>query len=151
MTPIRSRRVTFLDMFPPILKSILTSRFWIMTTTPYSNFRREFVREIAILKVWVDNNGLGPAWDESLAPRPFDPKLWLSPGKDWNKDQIGLLTPCSCSMEKLESDLIRLYSWLGDLSSRQQQFAKADERDRSKVMQAISELDGSRFHMDELW
>jgi predicted nucleotidyltransferase component of viral defense system len=124
---------------------------WIMTTSPYSNFKRELVREMSLLKVWVDNNGLGPAWDKSLAPKLFDPEIWLSSREDWDKDQIGLLTPRSCSMKKLESDLIRLYSWMAKLNPVQRQFARADERDRSEVMKAISELDGSRFQMNEMW
>lgn len=47
---------------------------WIATTAPHSQFSRDLVRRLSALKVWVDNNGLEPAWPPAIAPRPFEPE-----------------------------------------------------------------------------
>ena len=65
---------------------------WAATTSPHSRFSSDRVRSIAILKVWVDSNGLRPGWSPAIAARPFDPQTWLSKDKLWDDEQIGLLT-----------------------------------------------------------
>ena len=51
---------------------------WAATTSPHSRFSPDRVRRLAVLKVWVDNHGLRPAWGPALSPGPFDPETWLS-------------------------------------------------------------------------
>lgn len=97
---------------------------WLATTSPFSNFDREYVRKISVLKIWVDNNGMGPAWDSSLSPRPFDPDVWLSSREDWDEQKIGLLSRPAPPIETLENQLFQYYSWLRDLTPGEQRYAE---------------------------
>ncbi|MFB6355171.1 MAG: nucleotidyl transferase AbiEii/AbiGii toxin family protein [bacterium] len=124
---------------------------WIATTSPYSNFDRDLVREITALKIWVDNNGMGPSWDPSISPRPFHPDRWLSAQEDWDKQKIGLLTQEPPPIDQLEEDLFQYYSWLEELTSDQETFADANEGDRSKVLKAITTLQFGRLNQGEIW
>jgi predicted nucleotidyltransferase component of viral defense system len=124
---------------------------WIATTSPFSKFDRDLVREITTLKIWVDNNGMGPAWDPSLSPKPFHPDRWLSAREDWDKQKIGLLTREPPPIDQLEEDLFQYYSWLKELTSDQETFAEANEGDRSNVLKAISNLKNGRLKQEDLW
>lgn len=61
---------------------------WARSTSPHSNFSAAFVRRLAVLKVWVDNNGIGNIWRPALAPRSFNPDTWLAPRERWDDEQI---------------------------------------------------------------
>ena len=104
-----------------------------------------------MLKVWVDNHGLGPAWSSALSPRPFDPERWLSPREDWDDEQIGLLTHPPPSLSELEATLHRLYAWLRDLTEEEGRLASADARDRSEVIRAVRDLEHSALTDTQLW
>ena len=123
---------------------------WIATTSPYSNFDRDLVREISTLKIWVDNNGMGPSWDLALSPKLFHPDRWLSTREDWDKQKIGLLTQKPPPIDQLEDDLFQYYSWLQDLNTDQETFAEANEGDRSIVLKAISVLQLGRLDQGEI-
>ena len=116
---------------------------WAATTSPHSGFSINRVRRLAMIRVWVDNHGLGPAWASALSPRPFDPERWLSPREDWDDEQIGLLTHPPPSLSELEAKLHRLYAWLRDLTEEEGRLASADARDRSEVIRAVRDLDHS--------
>ena len=104
-----------------------------------------------MLKVWVDNHGLGPAWSSALSPRPFDPERWLSPREDWDDEQIGLLTHPPPSLSALEAKLHRLYAWLRDLTEEEGRLASADARDRSEVIRVVRDLEHSALTDTQLW
>ncbi len=124
---------------------------WLATTSPFSNFERDLVRKIAVLKIWVDNNGMGPSWDPSISPEPFVPDTWLSSRDDWDEEKIGLLTREAPPIEELEKQLFQYYSWLTALTKNERKFAEANEGDRSEVLEAISNLKKSRLNQDILW
>lgn len=124
---------------------------WLATKSPFSDFDREFVRKLSILKIWVDNNGMGPSWDPSLSPQSFDAETWLSSREDWDEQKIGLLTQKAPPIGELENQLFEYYSWLTDLTTREQKFAEANEGDRSDVLEAISNLENSRLKQEDLW
>ena len=104
-----------------------------------------------MLKVWVDNHGLGPAWPSALSPRRFDPERWLSPREDWEDEQIGLLAHPPPSLSELEVEFHRLYAWLHDLTEEEGRLASADARDRSEVIRAVRDLEHSALTDTQLW
>lgn len=124
---------------------------WAAGTSPHSRFSSGLVRRVSVLKVWVDNNGLRPAWSRALAPRPFDPERWLSRDKEWDDEQIGLLTRPPPSLVELEADLVRLYGWLGALSEEDKRWARADPRDRGEVIRELQGLENSVVADMEVW
>lgn len=113
---------------------------WAATTSPHSRFDRTLVRRLAVLKVWVDNNGMSPDWSPAIASRPFDAQRWLSKRESWDDEQIGLLTSPPPSLIDLEAEMIRLYGWVADLGREEAQWAAADPRHRSDVIRAILDL-----------
>lgn len=124
---------------------------WVATTSPHSQFLTPIVRRVAILKTWVDNHGLGPAWSPALSARPFDVDKWLSPREEWDDEQIGSLTNPPPSLEQLEADLRRLYAWLRDMTDDERLWAKADARDRSAVIRAVHALPNAALAKVQLW
>ena len=104
-----------------------------------------------MLKVWVDNRGLGPAWSPAHSPRPCDPERWLSPREDWDDEQIGLLSHPPPSLSELEAQLHQLYAWLRDLTETEGRLASADARDRSDVIRAVRGLEHSALTDTHLW
>lgn len=115
---------------------------WAVKTSPHSRFTRASVRRLAILKVWVDNNGMQPGWTEALACVPFDPARWLAPRERWDDEQIGMLASPPPTLPELEAALRHHYTWLGQLTSEEEQWARADRRDRGNVIAAIRTLMG---------
>jgi len=113
---------------------------WLATTSPYSAFDRDLVRRLAVLKIWVDNNGLRPGWIPTIAPKPFSTIAWFEPRDNWDDEQIGMLTSPPPALVDLERRLTALYSWLGTLSEEEARWAKADPRDLASVIQAICAL-----------
>ncbi len=71
--------------------------WWAATTTPHSNSDRKLVRQLAVLKVWVDNHGLDGHWAPADRAAPFDPAHWLRRGRNWDDEQIRFLTHPSSS------------------------------------------------------
>lgn len=113
---------------------------WVKSTSPHSRFSVELVRRLAILKVWVDNHGLGRAWRPALSPRPFDPEAWLARREEWDDEHIGLLAHPPPALEDLERDLGNYYGWLRDLTDEESRWAAARPTDRGEIIAAIREL-----------
>lgn len=115
---------------------------WACSTSPHSQFSSELVRRLAVLKVWVDNHGLGAAWRPALSPRPFDPDAWLAPRDRWDDEQIGLLGHPPPALADLERSLVACYGWLRDLTEDEARWAAADPGSKGEVIAAIRALDG---------
>lgn len=118
---------------------------WARSTSPHSRFSPELVRRLAVLKVWVDNNGLSSTWRPALTPRSFDPETWLAPRERWDDEQIGLLAQPPPALADLERDLVRYYGWLRDLTEEETRWASADPGSRGEVIAAIRELEGANL------
>lgn len=124
---------------------------WAATTSPHSRFSATTVRTLAVLKVWVDNHGLGPDWSPAVAPAPFDPERWLSPRGDWDDEQIGLLATPPPTVQELEARLRQLYAWLDDLTDSEARLARANAADRAEVIRAIQNLPNANLGNAHLW
>lgn len=107
---------------------------WVATTSPHGRLDRDLVRALVVLKVWVDNHGLGPAWSPALNPKPFDPERWLSPRRTWDDEQIGLLAHPPPTLNELEADLFAHYQWLRDLTDNQRRIGQSLAGDRTAVL-----------------
>jgi hypothetical protein len=115
---------------------------WARSNSPHSQFSPEVLRRLAMLKVWVDNHGLGGAWRRALSPRPFNADSWFAPRDPWDDEQIGLLAHPPPSLSDLERDLSTLYRWLGELTEEEVRWAAADPANKGEVIAAIRALDG---------
>lgn len=124
---------------------------WARSTSPHSQFSTDLVRRLAVLKVWVDNNGLGNAWRPALSARAFDPDAWLSPRDSWDDEQIGLLAHPPPALADLERDLTRYYRWLRDLTEEERRWAQATPDSRGEVIAAIRGLDGATLDAAHLY
>ena len=113
---------------------------WAAATSPHSQYDRALVRRLAVLKVWVDHQGMHPCWAATIASRRFDPNAWLSQRDEWDDEQIGLLTHPAPPIRTLEAELCRYYQWLRDLQPDEAQWAAADARHRREVITAILAL-----------
>ncbi|CAN5422580.1 nucleotidyl transferase AbiEii/AbiGii toxin family protein [soil metagenome] len=116
---------------------------WVAQTSPYSQFDRARTRRLAMLKVWVDNNGMNPGWRPALACAPFSVESWLARRDRWDDEQIGMLASPPPSLAELEADLWALYGWLTALSADEARWARADSRDRGEVLAAVRALDST--------
>jgi len=108
------------------------------------------LRRMAVLKTWVDANGLG-LWPPARNSRRFDPEVWLAARIDWDDQAIGLLASPPPPLPELGSDLSDRYRWLADLSPDEAQWAEAHVGDRADVIQAIADLPGAALTPAELW
>lgn len=124
---------------------------WASSTSPHSQFSQALVRRLAVLKVWVDNNGLGNEWRPALSPRAFDPDAWLAPRERWDDEQIGLLVHPPPALAELERDLARYYGWLRDLTDEEQRWAQAHPGSRGEVIAAIRGLADSTLQEAHLY
>ncbi|MDP9178404.1 MAG: nucleotidyl transferase AbiEii/AbiGii toxin family protein, partial [Gemmatimonadota bacterium] len=113
---------------------------WAARTSPHSQFNREGVRRLAMLKVWVDNNGLQPAWHSALACAPFKADTWLATRRDWDDEQIGMLASPPPSLADLEAGLRTHYCWLANLSAEELGWARAESHNRGEVLTAVRTL-----------
>lgn len=118
---------------------------WIASTSPHSQFDRDLAGHLTVLKVWVDNHGIGPAWPAVLDPAPFDPDVWLTTRQHWDDEQIGLLAHPPPPLRQLEKELIGSYQWLRDLSEDQRRIGRAKAADRTAVLRVLRELLSDRF------
>lgn len=124
---------------------------WAATTSPHSRFSAALVRTLAVLKVWVDNQGMGPDWSPALAALPFDAARWLAPRAGWDDEQIGLLTSPPPALATLEAEMRRLYAWIRNVSPEEARWASADARDRGDVIRAIQALPDAALAGAHVW
>lgn len=124
---------------------------WVASTSPHSQFDRDLTRHLAVLKIWVDNHGLGPAWSAALNPAPLNPDAWLTPRKHWDDEQIGLLTHPPPPLKQLEKDLFAHYQWLRDLTDAQQRLGQANASDRTAALRHLREIMSDRLDGEGLY
>jgi predicted nucleotidyltransferase component of viral defense system len=109
------------------------------------------VRRLAVLKVWVDVNGLDGHWTPAIGPLPFQPETWLRTGREWDDEQIGLLATPPPRLDQLEADMVHLWSALASLGDSERIWATADEGDRSRVIDAIAALPDVTLTRRQMW
>jgi len=127
---------------------------WVMRE-PGVALDKALTRRLALLKCWVDKNGLSTprhVWSPIADARAFEGGRWLAPraAKDFDDEQIGLLTTPLPDLDELGRDLSRLYQWMGELTAEERTIALGNGADRGTVFDLLRGLDGGRL-ITELW
>ena len=109
------------------------------------------IRRLAVLKIWVDANGLhggGSHWPPGHEGPPFNPEQWLRDrsSQEFDIEDIGALAVPIPTAQEL-SDAIRAhYQFLADLDPDELIIANARERDRPLALAMLANLPGHRLH-----
>jgi predicted nucleotidyltransferase component of viral defense system len=130
---------------------------WVMTTPAIaSNLDISLIRQLAVLKIWVDANGMHGGktfWKQGHQAFAFDPEYWLRERdkEDFDPEDIGALAVPTPTAKQLSDSIRKHYTFLTDLDERERIIARADERDRSLVIKTLKSLSTSRFEGIELY
>ncbi|MDR1449831.1 MAG: nucleotidyl transferase AbiEii/AbiGii toxin family protein [Propionibacteriaceae bacterium] len=107
------------------------------------------VRRLAVLKIWVDANGVragGTFWKPGHEGPPFDPERWLRDRSgDFDIEDIGALAVPVPTAAELSDAVHAHYRFLADLDSEEQIIARASERDRPLALRLLAEAPSGRM------
>lgn len=108
------------------------------------------IRRLAVLKIWVDANGLhaGRTWWKPGHEGPsFDPDLWLRDRSrgEFDEEDIGALAVPIPTAADLSEALRAHFGFLSDLDPDEQVIAQAREQDRPLALNALASLPGHRL------
>lgn len=111
----------------------------------------DLVRRLAILKIWVDANGLAggnATWKPGHEPAAFDPEHWLRPRNDneFDLEDIGALAVPTPTAEDLSAAVRTRYAFLSELDSDESILAAARGQDRGLALQALLALPDGRLN-----
>lgn len=111
----------------------------------------DLVRRLAILKIWVDANGLtggNATWKPGHEPAAFDPEHWLRPraADEFDLEDIGALAVPTPTAEDLSAAVRTRYAFLADLDPDESILAAARGQDRGLALQAILALPDGRLN-----
>lgn len=124
---------------------------WIVGNAPLARtLDRDLIRRLAVLKVWVDSNGIhsgSMAWPQGHERSVFDAERWLRerPEGEFDLEDIGALAVPTPSPRELSDSVRTGFSFLADLAEDEEVLAKADNRDRVLAIKLLEELPGGRF------
>lgn len=127
-----------------------------LASTPGLAIDRDMVRRLAVLKAWVDLNGLRTeraTWASPLpGARPFNVERWLTArsARDFDDEAIGQLTVPPPDLGDLGRALSRLYRWLADLTPDELAIAEGRPQDRPLALRMLGALPGTRM-VDVAW
>lgn len=123
---------------------------------PGTHLDANLVRRLAVLKIWVDANGLAAentAWNPGHEAFPFEPAHWLRERqmRDFDTEDIGQLAVPAPDLDELASELRRCYLFLADLEPDERAIADLHGGHRPKVLRMIADLPGSRLPVGSCW
>lgn len=106
---------------------------------------RDLVRRLAVLKIWVDTNGVSATsaqWRPSHEPAPFDPDRWLRrrDAQELDVGDIGALAVPVPSAGELSDTVRNSYRFLADLDRDERRLAAAHGQDRPLALRLLAEL-----------
>lgn len=121
-----------------------------------SGFDTDLVRRLAVLKIWVDTNGMhghGAHWPAGHEGSTFSPHVWLRvrTEQEFDRQDIGLLSAPPPRLADLAADLRAGYAFMADLLPDEIEVAASRATDRSLVLAMISDLPTSRLVPGSLW
>jgi predicted nucleotidyltransferase component of viral defense system len=130
---------------------------WIMANPgAVGQLDSDLIRRLAVLKVWVDANGVhaGNAyWPPGHEGLPFDPENWLRDRskEDIDTEDIGALAVSTPTAAELSDGLRKHFAFLADLDEIESALANASEQDRSLALKALKELQDGRLSRIDLY
>jgi len=121
-----------------------------------SGFDTDLARRLAVLKIWVDTNGMhahGAHWPPGHEGSIFDAQAWLRERseQEFDRQDIGLLSAPPPRLADLALDLRTGYAFLAHLQPDEITVAASRPADRSLVLAMISDLPTSRLMPGSLW
>ena len=124
---------------------------WAMSNTAVTGFLDPaLIRRLAVLKIWVDANGLHTGrtwWKPSHEGPAFDPARWLrdrSTG-EFDEEDIGALAVPKPTAAELSEALRTYFGFLQELDEDEQVLARARQQDRPLALRALAALPASRL------
>jgi len=124
---------------------------WVMSNGPVTGpIDLELVRHLAVLKIWVDANGLhagNTLWKPGHEGPAFDPEQWLRnrTSDEFDMEDIGALAVPAPSVSELSDALRAHFQFLKELTPEEQVLAAAREQDRPLALRLIEGLPGQRM------
>lgn len=114
------------------------------------------VRKLAVMKAWVDKNGLRTethAWSPAHEPRPMDVEHWLRErgSDDFDDEFIGLLATPPPALDELGRELSAEFAFLRDLTEDEKRLAICHGGDRKLLLRMLDELPGTQLPQGMCW
>lgn len=129
---------------------------WIAKTSPYSAFNKDSVRNLAVLKIWVDQFSLSSStqsWGTTFHARDYNKNQWsnvLNP-KEIADEQIGLLTTPAPQLAQLAQDLYQYYGFLANLTQEENSIVSNKSSAKKMVIDSILDLKNSNLAQINVW
>lgn len=131
---------------------------WIMRNRPRlgRELDLDLVRRLAVMKAWVDKNGLKTAlhtWSPAHEPQPLDVDHWLRERTqgDFDDEFIGLLATPPPALDELGRAMSAAYEFLRDLTDEEKQLASCNGRDRTLLLRLLGELPETNMPQGTCW
>jgi predicted nucleotidyltransferase component of viral defense system len=124
---------------------------WVMTNTKVTGMLEPtLVRRLAILKIWVDANGVHAGdtfWKPGHEGPAFSPEKWLRDRSthEFDEEDIGALAVPVPTARELSEALRVHFRFLADLDADERILALAREQDRPLALRALAALPGVRL------
>lgn len=124
---------------------------WVMINTPITGkLDHALIRRLAILKIWVDANGLHAGdtyWKPGHEGPAFNPTKWLRDRGvgEFDEQDIGALAVPTPTAAELSEALYTHFRFLADLDDDERLLAQAREQDRPVALRALAALPGGRL------
>lgn len=124
---------------------------WVMTNSSITGLLDlELLRRLAVLKIWVDANGLHAgktSWKPGHDGPAFDPVRWLRDrsADEFDAEDIGALAVPVPTVAELSDALQTHFQFLADLTDAERTLALAREQDRPLALRLLAELPGGRL------
>lgn len=117
----------------------------------WSALDKPLIRRLAVLKIWVDANGVSAgntSWDPVHVGTPFDPQQWLRPrtDKELDVEDIGALAVPTPKPEKLSEAVRAGFGFLQQLDTDEERIAESSPKDRALALRMLAELPGERLN-----
>ena len=124
---------------------------WATTNTHITGeLDHALVRRLAVLKIWVDANGVHAGdtyWKPGHEGPAFNPERWLRDRSigEFDEEDIGALAVPAPTAAELSEALRTHFRFLADLDDDERTLAQAREQDRPLALRALAALPGGRL------
>lgn len=119
-------------------------------TELWGKLDKPLIRKLAVLKIWVDTNGVstgGESWGPARSGMSFDPQEWLRPRgrEEFDIEDIGALAVPTPDPEGLSEVVCNGFSFLEELDSEEMIIARSNPKDRALALRMLAELPDGRL------